>query len=63
VYTKVDGTSVEFKKGQKKGTPTEKQFTSVTPVLFKCFGTTFFFGSALKVIPDLMVFVSPQILE
>lgn len=60
-YTKVQGTSVEFKQNSKL--TTEKQYVSILPVLIKSFGATFFFGSALKLIPDLMIFVSPQILE
>lgn len=32
------------------------------PVIWKAFGSTFMFGSALKLLGDLLAFVSPQIL-
>jgi len=41
----------------------EKEYISILPALIKSFGVTFFFGSFLKLIPDTLAFVSPQILE
>ncbi|CAG7833093.1 unnamed protein product [Allacma fusca] len=55
-YTKTDN-SVEFRKKP------EKQVTSILPALFGAFGGTFFFGASLKIIPDVLAFVSPQILN
>lgn len=59
-YNKVNGISI---KGTKPRERVEKPFVSILPALLKTFGGTFFFGAALKVIPDLLVFVSPQILK
>lgn len=39
-----------------------KQASIVTP-LYRTFGLTFFFGCLLKVVQDLLTFVSPQILR
>jgi len=36
---------------------------SILSILFKTLGGTFVFGACLKIIPDLLIFVSPQILE
>lgn len=36
---------------------------SVLPVICKAFGSTFLFGSALKLLSDLLIFISPQILR
>jgi hypothetical protein len=44
----------------KKG---QKELASILPALLGALGSTFFFGSALKIIPDSLAFVSPQILE
>ncbi|CAG7836473.1 unnamed protein product [Allacma fusca] len=54
-----------LEKTKKKGNPNknEKQITSILPALFGAFGGTFFFGAALKIFPDLMGFVQPQILN
>lgn len=52
--------SIEFKK---KSDDNEKPFASIVPPLFAAFGGTFVFGALLKIIPDLMAFVSPQILK
>ncbi|XP_074036470.1 multidrug resistance-associated protein 1-like [Leptinotarsa decemlineata] len=43
-------------------TNTEKKRASILPALFKCFGTMYMFGTFLKLIQDLLTFVSPQIL-
>jgi ATP-binding cassette, subfamily C (CFTR/MRP), member 1 len=40
-----------------------KKTVSLLAVLLQTLGLTFFLGSLLKVIPDLLVFVSPQILK
>lgn len=64
-YTKVNGAvGVDF---TEKGGPEEgaekKVLASVLPALLGAFGTTFFVGSAMKLIPDGLAFVSPQILK
>lgn len=41
----------------------KKKQASILPVLCKAFGPTFLFGSVLKLITDLLVFISPQILH
>lgn len=41
----------------------KKKQASILPVLCKAFGSTFLFGSALKLVTDLLIFVSPQILH
>ncbi|XP_046388373.1 multidrug resistance-associated protein 1 isoform X3 [Ischnura elegans] len=41
----------------------KKQQTSILPAIFKAFGPTFFFGSCLKVINDLLTFVNPLLLS
>ncbi|KAI2474232.1 hypothetical protein C4B38_000299, partial [Diabrotica virgifera virgifera] len=53
---KSDSASVDFVNNKKK-----KQ-ASILPALFKCFGPIYFFGALLKLIQDLLTFVSPQIL-
>jgi ATP-binding cassette, subfamily C (CFTR/MRP), member 1 len=40
-----------------------KKPSSIVPALVKAFGGTFLFGSVLKLVNDLMTFVSPQILK
>jgi ATP-binding cassette subfamily C (CFTR/MRP) protein 1 len=40
-----------------------KHHASVLPALCRAFGPTFVFGSFLKLIQDIMTFVSPQILK
>ncbi|CAG7833092.1 unnamed protein product [Allacma fusca] len=54
-----------LEKTRKKGNSNknEKQITSILPALFGAFGGMFYFGAALKIIPDVMAFVSPQILN
>jgi len=42
----------------------EKQVTaSVFSTLLRCFGPAFVFGSLLKLVQDLLTFVSPQVLK
>jgi len=41
----------------------QSHLASVIPALFGAFGGTFTFGLLLKFIPDIMSFVSPQILK
>ncbi|XP_072401346.1 multidrug resistance-associated protein 1 isoform X12 [Diabrotica undecimpunctata] len=53
---KSDAASVDFVNNKKK-----KQ-ASILPPLLKCFGPIYFFGALLKLIQDLLTFVSPQIL-
>ncbi|XP_063922502.1 multidrug resistance-associated protein 1 isoform X5 [Zophobas morio] len=42
---------------------TKKKQASILPALVKAFGPTFVFGALLKLIQDLLTFVSPQILN
>lgn len=49
---------VDFKPSQ----PTKK-IVSVLPALCKTFGPEFFLGALLKLVQDLLAFVSPQILK
>ncbi|XP_074036465.1 multidrug-Resistance like Protein 1 isoform X3 [Leptinotarsa decemlineata] len=53
---KSDPSSVDFV------TSTKKKRASILPALVKCFGTMYMFGALLKLIQDLLTFVSPQIL-
>lgn len=41
----------------------KKKQASILPALVKAFGPTFIFGALLKLIQDLLTFVSPQILK
>lgn len=41
----------------------KKKQVSVLPVLVKAFGPTFIFGASLKLLQDILTFVSPQILK
>ncbi|XP_071455080.1 multidrug resistance-associated protein 1-like [Hetaerina americana] len=41
----------------------KKKQVSLVPAIFKAFGSTFFFGSFLKLICDLLTFVNPQLLR
>lgn len=40
-----------------------KKPSSIVPALIKAFGRTFVFGSILKLVNDLMTFISPQVLR
>lgn len=40
----------------------KRKLASVLPAIFKTFGPMFLFGSMLKLVQDLLTFVSPQIL-
>ncbi|KAG5890605.1 hypothetical protein JTB14_005118 [Gonioctena quinquepunctata] len=53
---KSDPNSVDFV------TSTKKKQASVLPALLKCFGTMYMFGASLKLVQDLLTFVSPQVL-
>lgn len=44
-------------------TKQNKKQASILPALCKAFGPTFLFGSCLKLVQDLMTFISPQILR
>jgi len=46
-----------------KSDKSDKNQASILPILCKVFGPTFLFGAFLKLINDLMTFVSPQILK
>ena len=48
---------VDFNNGKKR------KMASVLPPLCKAFGPIFVFGVMLKVIQDVMIFISPQILK
>lgn len=48
---------VDFNNGKKK------KMASVLPPLCKAFGPIFMFGVMLKVLQDVMTFISPQILK
>ncbi|XP_063922509.1 multidrug resistance-associated protein 1 isoform X6 [Zophobas morio] len=48
---------------QKSESSTKKKQASILPALVKAFGPTFVFGALLKLIQDLLTFVSPQILN
>ncbi|XP_014219235.1 multidrug resistance-associated protein 1 isoform X2 [Copidosoma floridanum] len=56
VFSKSSG-RVDFSSGKKKKT------ASVLPPLCKAFGPIFMFGVMLKVVQDIMTFLSPQILK
>lgn len=43
--------------------PKGEKTASILPAICKAFGPTFLFGSVLKLIQDVMVFISPQILR
>ncbi|XP_071454824.1 multidrug resistance-associated protein 1 isoform X2 [Hetaerina americana] len=51
--------SVDFESPKLK----KKQQASILPAIFKAFGPTFFFGSCLKIVNDLLTFVNPQLLR
>ncbi|XP_044754617.1 multidrug resistance-associated protein 1 isoform X4 [Coccinella septempunctata] len=65
-YTSVQETNVTYKPDTGNvaffNNPNKKE-ASILPVLVKSFGSTFFFGAFLKLIQDLLSFVSPQILS
>ena len=42
--------------------PDKKKDASILPALCKSFGPMFIFGSILKLVQDVLTFVSPQIL-
>ncbi|XP_037025227.1 multidrug resistance-associated protein 1 isoform X2 [Bradysia coprophila] len=55
-YTKASSTvNITRTKGEKKA--------SILPAICKAFGPTFLFGSVLKLVQDVLTFVSPQILR
>ncbi|CAL8118382.1 unnamed protein product [Orchesella dallaii] len=58
-YGKING-AVQISKLKKKE---EQEYTSILPALFGAFGGSFMFGAFLKIIPDGLAFVSPQILD
>ncbi|XP_047368145.1 multidrug resistance-associated protein 1 isoform X4 [Vespa velutina] len=41
----------------------KKKVSSILPALCKAFGATFLFGAVLKLIQDIMTFISPQLLK
>lgn len=55
-FRKASG-QVDFNDGQKK------KVASILPPICKAFGATFMFGAFLKLIQDIMTFISPQILK
>ncbi|KAG7197439.1 hypothetical protein KM043_013293 [Ampulex compressa] len=55
-FRKTSG-QVDFNNGRKK------KMSSILPALCKAFGATFLFGALLKLIQDVMTFISPQILK
>ncbi|XP_071568154.1 multidrug resistance-associated protein 1 isoform X1 [Temnothorax nylanderi] len=55
-YRKASG-QVDFNTGLKK------KIASILPPICKAFGATFMFGAFLKLIQDVMTFISPQILK
>ncbi|XP_071638104.1 multidrug resistance-associated protein 1 isoform X1 [Temnothorax longispinosus] len=55
-YRKASG-QVDFNSGRKK------KIASILPPICKAFGATFMFGAFLKLIQDVMTFISPQILK
>ncbi|XP_011882151.1 PREDICTED: multidrug resistance-associated protein 1 isoform X4 [Vollenhovia emeryi] len=55
-YRKASG-QVDFNSGRKK------KIASILPPICKAFGATFMFGAFLKLIQDVMTFISPQILR
>ena len=62
---KVD-TAASFKKSNSGVNFVEskpKKMASILPALIKAFGPVFLFGSCLKLVQDLLTFVSPQILR
>ncbi|XP_045474208.1 multidrug resistance-associated protein 1 isoform X6 [Harmonia axyridis] len=65
-YTPIQDTNVSYKSDTGNvaffNNPNKKE-ASVLSVLVKSFGSTFFFGAFLKLIQDLLSFVSPQILS
>lgn len=48
--------------GQVDFLPDPKKEASVLPALLKSFGPMFLFGSMLKLMQDILMFVSPQLL-
>lgn len=54
---KTEAASVDFVDG------ISKKQASILPALIKTFGPMFLFGAFLKLIQDLLTFVSPQILR
>ena len=57
-YGAVNGGGVDFKPSQP-----DKKIISVLPALCKTFAPDFMMGAFLKLIQDLLAFVSPQILR
>lgn len=67
LYTyRVESTKASFRKtsgqvdlnGSRK-----KKVASILPPICKAFGATFMFGAFLKLLQDIMTFISPQILK
>ncbi|XP_067009700.2 multidrug resistance-associated protein 1 isoform X3 [Anabrus simplex] len=57
-FRKTSG-SVDFVGGKQR----KKSQASILPAICKAFGPTFIFGSLLKLVQDLLIFVNPQILK
>ncbi|XP_067207174.1 multidrug resistance-associated protein 1 isoform X3 [Linepithema humile] len=55
-FRKASG-QVDFNNGRKK------KIASILPPICKAFGATFMFGAFLKLVQDIMTFISPQILK
>ncbi|XP_036148326.1 multidrug resistance-associated protein 1 isoform X7 [Monomorium pharaonis] len=56
-YRKASGGQVDFNSSRKK------KIASILPPICKAFGATFMFGAFLKLIQDVMTFISPEILK
>ena len=57
-FRKTSG-NVDFANGKRS----KKCQASILPAICKAFGPTFLFGSILKLVNDVLTFVSPQILR
>ncbi|KAK9886056.1 hypothetical protein WA026_014839 [Henosepilachna vigintioctopunctata] len=66
-FHKHDYSNVSFKPDSENvgfsDTTNKKKEASILPALVKSFGATYFFGAALKLLVDILVFVSPQVLS
>ncbi|XP_029673301.1 multidrug resistance-associated protein 1 isoform X1 [Formica exsecta] len=65
-YFRVESAKASFRKasGQVDFNGTrKKKVASILPPICKAFGATFMFGAFLKLIQDIMTFISPQILK
>ncbi|XP_011636993.1 multidrug resistance-associated protein 1 isoform X2 [Pogonomyrmex barbatus] len=65
-YFRVENAKASFRKASGQvnfNSNRKKKIASILPPICKAFGATFLFGAFLKLIQDVMTFISPQILK